>query len=122
MRISPLTDFFCPRRLRRGAICGSLRLAKQNMKTAYELAMERLNKAAPSAKLTGAQKKELAELDSKYAAKIAGREIALQDEIARAAQDLEKAEALRQQMANERKKLQAELEEKKEAVRRAAGR
>ena len=92
------------------------------MKTAYELAMERLNKAAPSAKLTGAQKKELAELDSKYAAKIAGREIALQDEIARAAQDLEKAEALRQQMANERKKLQAELEEKKEAVRRAMGR
>lgn len=92
------------------------------MKTAYELAMERLNKTAPAAKLTGAQKKELAELDSKYAAKIAGREIALKDEMARAAQDFEKAEALREQLANERKKLQAELEEKKEAVRRAAGR
>ena len=92
------------------------------MKTAYELAMERLNKAAPAVKLTGAQKRELAELDSKYAAKIAGREIALKDEMARAAQDFEKAEALREQLANERKKLQAELEEKKEAVRRAAGR
>jgi septin family protein len=92
------------------------------MKTAYELAMERLNKTAPAAKLTGAQKKELAELDSKYAAKIAGREIALKDEMARVAQDFEKAEALREQLANERKKLQAELEEKKEAVRRAAGR
>jgi hypothetical protein len=92
------------------------------MKTAYELAMERLNKAAPAVKLTGAQKRELAELDSKYAAKIAGREIALEDEMARAAQDFEKAEALREQLANERKKLQTELEEKKEAVRRAAGR
>jgi hypothetical protein len=92
------------------------------MKTAYELAMERLNKAAPAVKLTGAQKRELAELDSKYAAKIAGREIALKDEMARAAQDFEKAEALREQLANERKKLQTELEKKKEAVRRAAGR
>jgi hypothetical protein len=92
------------------------------MKTAYELAMERLNKTAPAVKLTGAQKKELAELDSKYAAKIAGREIALKQEMAQAAGDLEKAEALRQQLAGERKKLQAELEEKKESVRRAAGR
>jgi cysteinyl-tRNA synthetase len=92
------------------------------MKTAYELAMERLNKAAPAVKLTSAQKKELAELDSKYAAKIAGRELALKDEMARTAQDFEKADAFRQQLANERKKLQAELEEKKEAVRRAAGR
>ena len=92
------------------------------MKSAYELAMERLNKTAPAVKLTGAQKKELAELDSKYAAKIAGREIALKQEMAQAAGDLEKAEALRQQLAGERKKLQAELEEKKESVRRAAGR
>lgn len=94
------------------------------MKSAYELAMERLDKAAPTAKLTGAQKKELAELDSKYAAKIAEREIALKDEMAKvsAAGDLEKAEALRQQLANERKRLQAELEDKKDAVRRAAGR
>ena len=92
------------------------------MKTAYELAMERLDKAAPAAKLTGSQKKELAELDSKYAAKIAEREIALQEEMARMAADFAQVEALRQQLANERKKLQAELEEKKEAVRRAARR
>jgi hypothetical protein len=92
------------------------------MKSAYELAMERLNKTAPTVKLTGAQKKELAELDSKYAAKIAGHEIALKDEMARAAGDVEKAEALRQQWVAGRKKLQAELEEKKEAVRRTASR
>lgn len=89
------------------------------MKTAYELAMERLNRAAPSAKLNDAQKKEMAELDSQYAAKIAGREIAMKGEMARvaAAGDAEKVELLRQQWADERKKLQAELEEKKDAVR-----
>ena len=92
------------------------------MKTAYELAMERLNKTAPVVKLTAAQKKELAELDSKYAAKIAGREIALKQEMARATGDSEKTGDLRQQLAGERKKLQADLEEKKESVRRAAGR
>ena len=65
-------------------------------------------------------KKELAELDSQYAAKIAGREIALNGEIARAAADFEKEESLRDQLVNERKKLQAELEEKKEQIRHMA--
>ena len=91
------------------------------MKTAYELAMERLSKAVPATKLTSAQKKQLAELDSTCAAKIAGREIALQDEISKfaAAGDFEKVETLQQQWVNERKKLQAGLEEKKEQVRQA---
>ena len=90
------------------------------MKSAYELAMERLNKASPAVKLTNAQKKQLADLDSKYAATIAGREIALKDEITKAAQrgEFEKVEQLEQRLLNERKKLQAELEEKKEAMRR----
>ena len=92
------------------------------MKTAYELAMERLNKDAPVKKLSPAQKQELAELDSKYAAKIAEREIALKDEIARAAAagESEKLQKLQGQLVVERRKLQAELEEKKEQVRRAA--
>ncbi len=88
------------------------------MKSSYELAMERLNKNSPTTKLTDAQKKQLAELDSKYAAKIAGREIALNGEIAKAADDFEKEESFREQLVTERKKLQAELEEKKERVRR----
>jgi hypothetical protein len=87
------------------------------MKSSYELAMERLNKTSPAVKLTAAQKKELAELDSKYAALIAGREIALNSEIAKAADDVAKEESIREQLLNERKKLQAELEEKKERVR-----
>jgi hypothetical protein len=87
------------------------------MKSSYELAMERLNKNAPTVKLTDAQKKQLAKLDSKYAAKIAEREIALETEIAKAADDFEKEESLREQLVTERRKLQAELEEKKEQIR-----
>lgn len=89
------------------------------MKTAYELAMERLNKAAPLKKLTEAQKKKIAELDSKYAAKVAEHEIVLQQQIEEAAGtgDFEKMEKLKQELVNERKAIQAELEEKKEKVR-----
>jgi len=91
------------------------------MKSAYEIAMERLNKNAPVTKLTARQKTALAELDSRYAARIAEREIALNGEIARAADEVEKAESLRDQLVNERRKIQAELEEKKELVRRGKG-
>lgn len=90
------------------------------MKSAYELAMERLNKTAPTVKLTAAQKQQLAELDSLYASKIAQREIALNAEIARAAGDFAQEESLREQLVTDRKKLQAELEAKKEEVRRQA--
>jgi hypothetical protein len=93
------------------------------MKTAYELAMERLNKSSPVAKLSTAQKRQLAELDSRYAAKIAEREIALKDEIgaAAAAGEFEKAEQLQQQLVNERKAIQTEREEQKDLVRVKAG-
>jgi hypothetical protein len=87
------------------------------MKSSYELAMERLNKNSPTTKLTDAKKKQLAELDSKYAAKIAEREIALNGEIAKAADDFQKEESFREQLVNERRKLQAELEEKKDQIR-----
>lgn len=89
------------------------------MKTAYELAMERLNKSSPVARLSAAQRQELAELDSKYAARIAEREIALKDEMAKAtaAGELEKAEELQQQLVKERKAIQSDLEEKKDWVR-----
>jgi hypothetical protein len=89
------------------------------MKSSYELAMERLNKTAPASKLTTTQKAQLAELDSKYTAKIAEREIALKSELnaAIAVGDLEKAEASQRQLVADRKNLQADLEEKKDAVR-----
>jgi hypothetical protein len=92
------------------------------MKSAYELAMERLNRSSPTVKLSPAQKQEIAELESQYAAKIAAREIALQAEMARAAEDVEKETALRDQLATDRRKLQEELEDKKARVRRDASR
>jgi hypothetical protein len=88
------------------------------MKSSYELAMERLNKAAPATKLSPGQKKQIAELESKCKARIAERELALKGEIeaAAAAGEFEKVEALRLQLVVERKKLQSELEEKKEQI------
>jgi hypothetical protein len=86
------------------------------MKSAYEIAMERLNETAPTIKLSPPQKKEIAELESTYAAKIAAREIALNAEIAKAA-EVENTAALREQLMWDRKKLQAELAEKKELIR-----
>ena len=88
------------------------------MKSAYELAMERLNKSQPMAKLTERQKADIADLDSKYAAKIAEREILLKDRIGEAAQggDFEKQQELEAELARERKALQTEGEEKKERV------
>jgi hypothetical protein len=83
------------------------------MKSSHEIAMERLNKTSPTTETTTKQKKELAELDSLYAAKIAERELALSQEMA-AVRDPEKEEVVRNQLGQERKKLQAELEEKKE--------
>lgn len=89
------------------------------MKSAYELAMERLNKTAPAIKLTAAQKREIAELESRCKAAIAAREIALRDETAKAAAagEFEKVEQLQQQLVTDRRKLQAGLEDKKAAVR-----
>jgi hypothetical protein len=89
------------------------------MKSSYELAMERLNKASPAAKLTDKQRAELAEIDSRYAAKIAERELLLQDEFKKAAAkgDMEAVEQIEKQMASNRKTLEAEKESKKDKVR-----
>lgn len=84
--------------------------------------MERLSKTTPTVKLSDTQKREIAELESEYAAKIAAREIALKAEMTKVDGDPEKEGALREQLATDRKKLQAELEDKKERVRQGTGR
>ena len=91
------------------------------MKSSYELAMERLNKQSPSVKLNEAQKKELAELDSVYAAKIAERELFIKGELMKAREkgDFEAHESLEKQLSADRNNLRAELEEKKNKVREA---
>ena len=90
------------------------------MKSAYELAMERLQKQSPTVKVNDEQKRQLAELDSEYKAKIADRDIFLKSQMEKAVDkgDYEAVEQLEKQLANERKALQSELEEKKERLRK----
>lgn len=92
------------------------------MKTAYELAMERLGKTSPTVKLTAAQKREMAELDSICKAKIAEREIATRDEIEKAisaGEDSIIAE-LRERLHNEKAKFEADREARKSRIRGGA--
>jgi len=93
------------------------------MKSAYELAMERLNKISPTVKLSDEQKKELAELESQCAAKIAERELFLKGEMTKAIDngDAEALEQLEKQLVSDRKSLRAEYDEKKEKVRMGFG-
>ena len=85
--------------------------------------MERLEKAAPSISLTGEQKKEIAEVDSVYRAKIAEKEVFLTDQIRKAqgAGNLEEAESLEKQLALEIRRLHEDCEAKKEKLRASFG-
>ncbi len=93
------------------------------MKSAYELAMERLAKSDPQASrpLTPEKKARLAEIDRVYQGKLAEREIFLRKQLddALAEQKLDDAETIRRQMAGERARIEEEREEEKERVRRA---
>ena len=90
------------------------------MKSSYELAMERLNKSAPTVKLNDAQKTAIAELEAEYKAKIADREILVKGQIEKAVEkgEFEAIEQLEKQLVSQRKTITAELEEKKESVRK----
>ena len=94
------------------------------MKSAYELAMERLQKGAPSITLTEDQKKQLGEIDSTFKAKIAEREVFLKDQITKAesAGKFDEVEALQKQLASEVRRLQDDCESKKEKLRASFGR
>ena len=89
------------------------------MKSAYELAMERLQKNAPSVPLSEAQRAELAEVDALYKSKIAEKELMLKDQIRKeeAAANVSEVEKLRHQLSSELRRLQEECEAKKEKIR-----
>jgi len=93
------------------------------MKSAYELAMERLEKASPSISLTEDQKREIAEIDSVYRAKIAEKELFLKDQIrkAQSAGNVEEVESLEKQLTSEIRRLREECEAKKEKRRASFG-
>ena len=93
------------------------------MKSAYELAMERLQKGSPSVSLTAEQKAELAEIDSSFKAKIAERRIFLTDEIRKAvaAGKFDDVESLEKQLTADVIRLQQDCEHKKEKLRATFG-
>jgi hypothetical protein len=89
------------------------------MKSAYELAMERLEKQSPSHKLTEPQKAEIAEVDSHTKAKVAEREVFLREQItkAQAAGEFAEVTALEEQLAREIRRIQQDGEDKKAKIR-----
>lgn len=89
------------------------------MKSAYELAMERLEKKAPSLALTDEQKQQIAEIDSTFKARMAEKELFLKGEISKAltAGNNEEAESLQKQLSIDIRRLQEDAETKKEKLR-----
>jgi len=89
------------------------------MKSAYELAMERLAKDQPTVTLTDDQKKQLGEIDSQFKARIAEKELFLKGEIAEAQSvgKFENVESLQKQLTVEIRRLQEDCETKKEKLR-----
>lgn len=92
------------------------------MKSAYELAMERLAKSDPEGgkPLSPEQKARLAEIDTIWKGKIAEREIFLQQRLdaALAEGKYDEVEQIRAQMKSERARLEEEREDEKERIRR----
>jgi hypothetical protein len=93
------------------------------MKSAYELAMERLNSEEPQEKpLSEDQKKALAEIDEKYRAKAAEREIFLKQKLGDAISkgDMQEAGAIRKQISSEKRRIEDDCEAAKEKIRNEA--
>ena len=92
------------------------------MKSAYELAMERLEKQSPAVKVSDEQRRALAGIDETYRAKIAEREVFLTSQIvkATAARDATEVENIRLQLSREVRRLQDECEAKKMKERQKA--
>ncbi len=92
------------------------------MKSAYELAMERLAKSDPtSGPLSAERKQRLAEIDRVYQGKIAEREIFLRQQLnsALATGKYDEADKIRKQMSSEKARLEEERDSDKERARRA---
>ncbi|MGB0371287.1 MAG: hypothetical protein ACPGN3_08020 [Opitutales bacterium] len=90
------------------------------MKSAYELAMERLRSEEPDQPLSEEQKAKVAEIDTKFAAKLAERELFLNPKIAEAQLkgDFDAVSQLEKQLRDEKAMLEDDKEREKAAVRK----
>ncbi len=93
------------------------------MKSAYELAMDRLAKSDPAAgkPLTAEKKSRLAEIDRVFKGKLAEREIFLKKQLDEAwtARNAEEVDKIQKQLVSERARLDEEREAEKDQVRRS---
>ncbi|MFT5469761.1 MAG: hypothetical protein ACI8UO_004883 [Verrucomicrobiales bacterium] len=89
------------------------------MKSAYDLAMERLEKSAPTVKVSEEQKVKIHEIDNRFKAKVAEKELFLKGlvEKAMAAQDIQAIGELQAQLKREIAMIERDCEAAKEKVR-----
>ena len=89
------------------------------MKSAYELAMERLAKSGPVVSVTDEQRAEIGAIDDRFRAKIAERELFLNDLIGKAigSGNYHEVPELKTQLAREIASLKADCEASKDKVR-----
>jgi len=94
------------------------------MKSAYELAMERLEKSGDTneIQLTPAQKEQLADIDKRFAAKKAERKIFLEQtrNSARQRQDLQEVARIDEQIRREMDRISEDCEREKNQLREQA--
>lgn len=85
------------------------------MKSAYELAMERLEaESGPTKKLTDEQKEQIAEIERKFDARVA--EVKLEFDAKFGTADFESQPLLQDQLVHELASLEEKREQQKEAV------
>ena len=86
------------------------------MKSAYEIAMARLEKeSGPTKKLTDEQKAQVAEIERRYAAKLAEQKLAFEPQI-ESAESPEQRSELQARLAEETAALEAERDKAKTSV------
>lgn len=89
------------------------------MKSAYELAMERLQKDSPGGgPLTNGQKTQIAEIQNKCQSKIAEKKILAEQQIKQSQGDYQSIETIRSELRKEIERLESECERQKEEVRK----
>ena len=88
------------------------------MKSAYELAMEKLDESNPQPKLNDEQRKVIAEIDDKFKAKIAEKEVFLGDQITKAmeAGQYDQIPPLEEQRTRELQRLRNDCEAEKQKI------
>ena len=91
---------------------------KSSLKSAYDLAMERLaGREGQGKSLSDQQKKSIAETERKAKAKVAELEIMIHSRLTQAQDDAEKIEKLKSQHQLEIARIREKAEEEKERIR-----